>query len=127
MTRLLFAPLMVLALAAPSLTVADTAPLQDTVKVLKVEYVPHRKPPFKRRWVEVNVADIASAEIVEAVATESVSVRKLQAGVNRKPPYKQKTVEVPVVDVAASELVEETEAREPKPAKRRRPPFNRHR
>jgi len=127
MTRFLFAPLMVLALAAPNLTVTDTAPLQDTVKVLKVEYAPHRKPPFKRRWVEVNVADIAAAEIVEAVATESVSVRKLQAGVSRKPPYKQKTVEVPVVDIAASELVEETEAREPKPAKRRRPPFNRHR
>ena len=31
MTRFLLAPLMVLALAAPNLTVADTAPLQDTV------------------------------------------------------------------------------------------------
>ena len=127
MTRFLLAPLMVFALSASGLTVADTAPLQDTVKVLKVEYAPYRKPPFKRRWVEVDVADIAAAEIVEAVASETVSMRKLQAGVNRKPPYKQKTVEVPVVDIAASELVEETAASEPKPAKRRRPPFNRHR
>lgn len=126
MTRFLFAPLMAAAVLVPGLSVADTAPLQDTVKVLEVEYVPHRKPPFKRRWVEVDVADIAAAESVEAVAMETVSQRTLQAGVNRKPPYKQRTVEVPVVDIAASELVEAA-ASEPKPAKRRRPPFNRHR
>ncbi len=127
MKRILFAPIMVAALIAPSLTLADTALSQETVKVLTVDYVPSRKPPYKRKWVEVNVADIAAAETVEAVATETVSMRALQAGVNRKPPYKQKTVEVPVVDIAASELVDDAAASEPKSAKRRRPPFNRHR
>jgi hypothetical protein len=73
MTRFLLAPLMVLALAVPGLTVADTAPLQDTVKVLKVEYAPHRKPPFKRRWVEVDVADIAAAEMSKPLLPKALA------------------------------------------------------
>jgi hypothetical protein len=121
----------VLALITAPASFADTAYQQqealnatvETVKVMTVDFVPHRKPPYKRSWVEVPVTDIAAADSVEAVATELVHMRTLKSGPARKPPYQRKQVEVEIVDAAAMELTDDSQK---KVKFRGRPPFKRH-
>lgn len=95
----------------------------ETVRIMKTDFVSNRKPPYKRRWVEVPVTDIAAAEPVEPQATELVQMRTLKTGSTRKPPYQRKLVEVEIVDAAVLELDVNTQQ---KKKLRGRPPFKRH-
>lgn len=58
------------------------------------------KPPFKRKMVDVPVADVAQFE-----ETKKVKIIKKRVIVNYqgKPPYTRRTIEVPVGDVAQFE------------------------
>lgn len=114
------------ALLLPALSVADVAPATqgETVRVMSVEFVPNRKPPYKRTWTEVAVTDIAAAEPLTVVETEEVQVRTLKSGSVRKPPYKRQKIEVPIVDAAVIEEVD-SESVKRKKTLRGRPPFKR--
>lgn len=78
------------------------------------------KPPFKRKLVDVPVADVAQFEEANTVKTVK---KRVVVSYQGKPPYTRRTIEVPVADVAqfeASDAPGEGSAK-----KGARPPFKR--
>lgn len=109
---------------AQSDQVTDLVAEEETVTVMTVDR--SGKPPFKRRFVTMSLADAAMAESGEETASkngETVVVTTVDT--RGKPPFKRRKVEVPVSDaaMAAPEVAEDAKSH---PPRRNRPPFLRH-
>ena len=101
--------------------IADTANTSGTemVKVWKVDF--SGRPPFKRKLIELPVADVAALEASDKVVDTE---RVLTVDYSGKPPFKRRWQEIPVIDAASLEIedVEESNIR-----KRPLGSFKRHR
>lgn len=82
MGKSLVSAFLMAAMSLPVVAVAEQS-AEETVQIMEVTRGPGLKPPFKRRFVEVPVADIASLE----TDVEMVEITTIERGLDGKPPF----------------------------------------
>ena len=97
------------ALLVPLPALAETSQV-ETVRVWDIDT--SGRPPFKRRLVEVPVADVAR---LESTSEPAATITRRVVDFSGRPPFRRSTQELPVIDTARLEAQANTRRDSPHP------------